>query len=212
MNTRQQRTNYFLALAFWAAGLVFLLAGVWNLIDCLAAHGPLTGPLVALFFLLLFAMVAVVYGTYLLQEARAGGPTPGTARIVERVHPARVVGLLAYGIIPLLFIYFSADNREFSSRREAAFAALRPAFQEFVQEHGEIPDDLGQLVPTYLPALPEGLVLDPDADPDIRVEYLPMNRSARLYYREVPLPGFENHWYYDLTTGRRWKRQDNGRR
>ncbi len=200
-----KKTTYPLAISFWLVGFFFLLAGGWNVYDALLAGESLAGSLVALFFMVLFAAVAIVYGNFLFKEALAGPAGPEKASIFQRVHPARVIGLLAYGLIPILFIYLSADNRAFNQRREVALQQLRPAVLQYLADHGRMPRDLQMLVPDYLAAIPGGRLFDQEGDPDRRVEYLPMRKTARFHYRLVRLPGFETDWYYDVLTGRRWQ-------
>ncbi|MCF6291200.1 MAG: hypothetical protein L3J03_09445 [Desulfobacterales bacterium] len=198
------KTNYFPAISFWLVGLFFMVAGGWNVYDAVLAGEPLAGCLVALFFMVLFAAVAIVYGNFLFKEALAGPVGPEKSSIFQRVHPARVIGLLAYGLIPILFIYLSADSRSYNSRREAALRQLRPAVLQYLADHGQVPRELQALVPGYLEEIPESSLFDPDTDPARRVEYLPMRKTARFHYRLVRLPGFETDWYYDIVTGKQW--------
>ena len=205
MQAAVKKTNYPLAISFWLVGFFFLFAGGWNVYDSVLAGEPLVGCLVALFFMVLFAAVAIVYGNFLFKEALAGPVGPEKSSIFQRVHPARVIGLLAYGLIPILFIYLSADSRSYNRRREAALQQIRPAVLQYLADHGKVPRELQVLVPGYLEEIPESSLFDPEADSDRRVEYLPMRKTARFHYRLVRLPGFETDWYYDIVTEKQWQ-------
>lgn len=200
MHANRKSTKYLLAALFWLIGAFFLVAGIWNLGSCLAQGAPITSGVLALFFLLLFATVAIMYGHFLFVNARAGASGGNTQSIFARVSIIKVIGLLAYGLVPLLFIYFSAESRAINSQREAAFQKLRPAVMQYIADHGEAPPTLQQLVPDYLPELPAAILLDDDARPMQRMYYVATRKAVRIYYKKAGWP--DSQAYYDIVDNR----------
>lgn len=195
-----KKRNYLLAAVFWLIGLFYLGIGGRDIASCLAAGAPLTSSVVAFAFLALFAWASIAYGFFLFREAKAGPAPKEHSSVVERVHPAEVLGLLAFGVAPVVFIFCSASAREFNVRREAAFQELRPAFLRYVAEHGKPPRRLQMLIPEYLPALPPAIILAEDSQPSKRVQYVPMKQTARLYYRSGGWP--DSTKFYDIGNDR----------
>lgn len=177
MNKINRKTNYFLGIVFLLIGFVFLSAGLWNVAGSLADDSFIAYAVVALSFLLLFAMVAIIYSLFLFRSGK------GDAAIVERVHPVSVASLLAFGLAPLLFVYLSTQSRELNNRRQAAFLEIRPAFMQYVIDHGKAPRNLHQLVPGYISVLPEAIILSDDVSTNKWVRYQPGNNTALLCYK-----------------------------
>ncbi|OGQ94751.1 MAG: hypothetical protein A2521_16645 [Deltaproteobacteria bacterium RIFOXYD12_FULL_57_12] len=200
MHANRNSTKYLLAALFWLIGAFFLVAGIWNLGSCLAQGAPITSGVLALFFLLLFATVAIGYGRFLFIHARASDSHGETQNIFARVSIVKVIGLLAYGIVPLLFVYFSAESRTVNSQREAAFQKLRPAVMQYIADHGEAPPTLQQLIPDYLPELPAAILLDDNARPMQRMHYVATRKAVRIYYKKAGW--LESQAYYDIVDNR----------
>ena len=188
MSKRNSKNDYILGVLFVLTGFIFLAAGLWNLAGSLAADSFITSAVVALFFLLLFAVVAITYSLYLFRSVK------GDATGVERVHPGSVASLLAFGLAPLLFVYLSGQSRELNTERQAAFQEIRPAFLQYMTDHGRVPGDLHRLVPEYISALPEAIILNTDADKWVR--YQPRNNTALFCYKTGGIPAGET--CYDI--------------
>ena len=190
MNKINRKTNYFLGIVFLLTGFIFLAAGLWNVAGSLAADSFITSAVVALFFLLLFAVVAITYSLFLFRSVK------GDAAGVERVHPGSVASLLAFGLAPLLFVYLSGQSRELNTERQAAFLVIRPAFLQYVSDHGKVPGDLFLLVPEYISALPKAIILKDDTGTDRLVRYQPEKNVAFLCYKTGGIPAGET--CYDI--------------
>lgn len=188
--------SYLLAASFGLLGVFFLFVGIWNLADALSASAAITYSVIALVFLALFALVSLTYGFFLFTNAKANPQTPQAQNIFARVSPAYVIGLLAYAIAPLFYIYISTDMRQLNNRRESAFHDLRPAFLKYVEDHGHNPRSLDLLVPDYLPEIPNVLKPEDEGDPDKRVQYRTSKTTARFYYKTGGKPNSDT--YYDI--------------
>jgi hypothetical protein len=188
MSKRDSKNDYILGVLFVLTGFIFLAAGLWNLAGSLSADSFVTSAVVALFFLLLFAVVAITYSHFLFRSVK------GDATGVERVHPGSVASLLAFGLAPLLFVYLSGQSRELNNQRQAAFLEIRPGFMQYVSDHGKAPGDLHRLVPEYISALPEAIILNTDADKWVR--YQPEKNAAHLCYKTGGIPAAET--CYDI--------------
>lgn len=195
-----KKIHYLAATLFWFAGIIFLVIGLWNLFDALNAGLQVTSSVVALFFLALFAMVAMVYGRFIFQNIRTDQGTAPCPGPLARLRPATVIGFLVYGFVPLLFIYLSADSREFSQERQAAFGQIRPAVIQYIAEHGKAPGELSQLVPGYLPQLPTAIVSAKTAGPARRIQYVTTGKNAVFYYKTAGITGSET--CYDIINDR----------
>jgi hypothetical protein len=192
--------NYLLAVVFVLIGLFFLTVGLWNATASLASDFFVTGAVVSLLFLLLFAVVAISYGIFLFRSAKENATQEAPPSIFSRVKLGTVVGLLAFGLAPLLFVQLSGESRELNSRRQAAFLEIRPAVLHYIADHGKVPANLSLLVPEYIPALPEAVVLKQDTDPDRRVRYEPSDNTAFFYYKTGGIPRVET--CYDIVNNR----------
>jgi hypothetical protein len=182
MSKRNSKNDYILGVLFVLIGFIFLAAGLWNLAGSLAADSFITSAVVALFFLLLFAVVAITYSLYLFRSVK------GDATGVERVHSGSVASLLAFGLAPLLFVYLSGQSRELNTERQGAFQEIRPAFLQYMTDHGRVPGDLHLLVPEYLAALPKAIILNDDTGTDKWVRYQPEKNGAFLCYKTGGIP------------------------
>jgi hypothetical protein len=185
-----------MAVVFVLTGLFFLGAGLWNVAASLAADFFVTSAVVTLLFLLLFAVVAITYGLFLFRSVRQDTDRRAGRSIFDRVNPGTVVGLLAFGLAPLLFVHLSGESRELNTRRQAAFFEIRPAFLQYLADHGKVPGDLHLLVPEYMPALPEAVMSQPDSDPDRWVRYQPGENTAFFFYKTGGIPAAQT--CYDI--------------
>lgn len=200
MSASKKTLNYLSAVLFWFTGILFFVTGIWNLFSSLNAGIQVTDSVVALLFLALFAMVSVIYGLFLFQGARTGPATEKAPGILARLRPATVIGFLVYGAVPLLFVYLSADSREFHQKRQAAFDQIRPAVLEYIAEHGKVPGRLNLLVPEYLADIPAAAIFTEDARPARRVQYVAARKTARFYYKTAGLTG--SGTCYDIVNDR----------
>jgi len=196
MNKRNTKNVYFLGVAFLLTGFLFLASGLWNITGALAADFFVSSAVVTLIFLLLFATVAMTYGLFLFKSAKKDAGIGNGVSIIDRVSPAKVVSLLAFGLAPLLFVYLSTESRELNNRRQAAFQILRPAFLQYVSNHGKVTRDLPLLVPDYLAVLPGALILDDKTGTDKWVLYQPGNNTALFCYKTGGIPAAET--CYDI--------------
>jgi len=196
MNKINRKINYLLGVVFLLAGFIFLAAGLWNVAGALAADLFITSAVVALFFLLLFALVAITYGLFLFRIAKGDAALSSTQSNSDRVHFGTVVTLLAFGLAPLLFVYLSGQSRELNNRRQAAFLEIRPALLQYMTDHGKVPGDLHLLVPEYLSALPEAIILNDNAGKYKRVLYQPEKNTALFCYKTGGIPAAET--CYDI--------------
>ena len=192
MQIVSNKINYLLVLIFWLIGVFLLLTGAWNIVNCLATEAPITSAVIAMFFLLLFAVISITYSIFLFRRTRAGT----TQHLFAWVSPVKVLSLLAFAVAPLFFIYFSAGNREYNLQRQAAFQEMQPALLQYVADHGKSPKALHLLVPEYLPVIPEIITLDENVSPAKRVRYVPSRKTARFYYRTYGSQQSEE--YYEI--------------
>lgn len=200
MNKRSTKNIYFLGVVFLLAGVIFLACGLWNMAGALSTDFFIVNAVVALIFLLLFATLAMTYGIFLFKSAKKGAGSGSGESSIDRVSPASVTTLLAFGLAPLLFVYLSGQSRELSTERQAAFQEIRPAFLLYIADHGKIPGDLQQLVPEYLAALPEAVLLNDDVGSDRLVRYRPERNTALFYYKTGGIPAYET--CYDIVNDR----------
>lgn len=198
MQTSEKKSHFLLASLFGLVGVVFLGIGGWNVHAALAVQDSLAGAVIALVFLALFALVSIAYGFFLWRDARAGKESG--QGIAARVHPVKVLSLLAYGIVPLLYLYYAGEMRDLHAQRGVVFAAIRPAFMEYVARNGRVPRTLDLLVPDYLPAIPEILRPREPADSVKGVRYVAAQMTARFYYKTAVLPPAEG--FYDILDDR----------
>jgi hypothetical protein len=103
-------------------------------------------------------------------------------------------------LAPLLFVYLSGQSRELNNRRQAAFLEIRPAFLQYMTDHGKVPGDLYLLVPEYISALPEAIILNDNAGRYKRVLYQPRKNTALLCYKIGGIPVAET--CYDVVNDR----------
>ena len=185
------KRTYIPAVIFLLAGLFFLGTGLSNMIASLATDYSVTSAVVVMFFLLLFAVVAVTYGFCLFRGAREDAALGHASGIFDRVNPATVAGLLAFGLAPVLFVYLNTASRELNIRRQNALLEIRPAFLMYLADHGRVPGDPRLLVPEYLPALPEDVVLHRDTDPEKWVRYQPGENTAFFCYKSGGIPAVQ---------------------
>lgn len=192
--------NCILAGVFLLTGLFFLAAGLVNVAGAVAAHFFITRAVVVLFFLLLFAVVAITYGLFLFRSAMGDAARRSARSIFDRVSPGTVVGLLAFGLAPLVLVFLSTESRELNSRRQTAFLEIRPAFLQYLADHGKVPGDLDLLVPEYLSALPAAVVSKHETDTNKWVRYQPGRNTAFFCYKAGGIPVAET--CYDIVHDR----------
>jgi hypothetical protein len=200
MNKRNTKKYYFLGVVFLLAGVIFLACGLWNVAGALSTDFFIYRAVVALIFLLLFAAVAITYGIFLFKSARKDAGSGSGESSIDRVSPASVTTLLAFGLAPLLFVYLSGQSRELNTERQAAFQEIRPAFLLYIADHGKIPGDLQQLVPEYLAVLPDAVLLNDAVGLDRRVRYRPERNTALFYYKTGGITAGET--CYDIVDDR----------
>ena len=200
MNKRNTKNIYFLGVVFLLAGVIFLASGIWNVAGALSTDFFIYRAFVALVFLLLFAAVAITYSIFLFKSARKDAGSGSGESSIDRVSPASVTTLLAFGLAPLLFVYLSGQSRELNTERQAAFQELRPAFLLYIADHGKVPGNLRLLVPEYLAALPEAVILNDAVGSDKWVRYRPEKNTAFFYYKTGGIPAAET--CYDIVNDR----------
>ena len=200
MQKADRKINYLLGVAFLLTGCIFLAAGLWNVAGSLTADFFIASAVVALIFLLLFAAVAITYGIFLVRRPKGDADSSSGQSTFERVNLGTVVSLLVFGLAPLLFVYLSGQSRELNYRRQAAFLEIRPALLQYISDHGKVPGDLHMLVPKYISALPEAIILNDDIGTDKWVRYQPEKNTALLCYKTGGIPAAET--CYDIVNNR----------
>ena len=100
--------------------------------------------------------------------------------IIAIIIIAPIVGITSY-------IFYAKDLvneelKELTSQRKVAFVKIRPAFMQYKDEHGAFPDSLQQLVPDYVPLIPQVLQSPEDEYPIIAIRYESEGANAFFYY------------------------------
>lgn len=183
MPTINPLKNYLLAGIFFLTGVSFLLIGGWNVTSCIAINAPIAAAVTALVFMALFALISIIYSIFLFRAAKADAAGEQNPGLVTRAYLTTVLSLLIYALAPLVFIYFSAGSRAFDQQRLAAFQEMRPALLRYIAEHDKAPRQLNWLVPEYLPEIPKTIIFAEDAASNRRVQYVPLQNTARFCYK-----------------------------
>ncbi|MCB0336108.1 MAG: hypothetical protein KDD62_07370 [Bdellovibrionales bacterium] len=105
-----------------------------------------------------------------------------------------VVGIVGLSVVASLisFAYtILVQDREIQAlneKRKIAFQEIRPAFLKFHSERGSYPVSLEELVPDYLPELPEVILDSNSDDPALAIEYTLEENAPRFYFRTTHGP------------------------
>jgi hypothetical protein len=191
-----------LALGLGAAGLVGLGS---TLVEAIAAGASLIALLPMAGIALVFILPLLVLGRRGLLAAPAL-PTaePQVARAAGRGWLGVALGLvLAVGLIVGGRYWFQSANRdliELTRAREVDLPAVRPAVLKFRAEQGRFPAQLAELVPGYLPRLPESLVNREGMEPVLRLGYWADRDTARARFHRHRGP--DSRADYDFVSGR----------
>lgn len=193
---KRRKLYYLWASFFCSVGILFIGTGLWGVGDSLTKNVSIVDDIIAFFFLSLFAAVAIAYGLFIYRDARSG---PDRS-IFIRLRPTRIIGLLIFGLAPVLLVYVNADMRRFALRRDAAFRQIRPALMRYIADHDKAPRSLNRLVPDYISEIPDVLESREGLFSLSQVRYAAMGKNARFYYRTSWRP--DSKTYYDILDDR----------
>jgi hypothetical protein len=191
-----------LALGLGAAGLFGLGS---TLVDAIAAGASLLALLPMIGIALGFILPLLVLARRWLCAAPASSPAqPAVAGSAGRGWLGVTLALLlAMGLILGGRYWFQSANRdliELTQAREVDLPAVRPAVLKFRAEQGRYPAQLAELVPGYLPRLPESLVNREGMEPVLRLGYAADRDSARARFHRHRGP--DSRADYDFVSGR----------
>jgi len=193
---RGKKLYYLWASFFFFVGIFFIVTGLWGVGDSLAKDVSLVDDVIAFFFLSLFAAVAIVYGLFIYRDARYAT----NHSVFIRIRPARIIGMLIFGLAPVLLVYVNADMRRFALRRDAAFNQIRPALIRYITDHGKAPSSLDRLVPDYISKIPDVLESQEGLFSLSQVRYAAMGKNVRFFYKTSWRPNSKT--YYDILNDR----------
>jgi hypothetical protein len=189
-----------LALGFGAAGLFGLGK---TLVDAIRGGASLLMLLPMVGIAMVFIVPMLVVGRRLLVSvAPEPSPEPAAAGRAGWWGGLLVLALGA-GLVVGAGYWFKSANRdliELSRAREVDLPAIRPALLKFRAERGRYPAHLADLVPGYLPRLPESLINREDMEPVLRLGYRADGETAQARYHRHRGP--DSSAEYDFVTGR----------
>ena len=196
-----------LALGLGAAGLVGLGS---TLVEAIAAGASLIALLPMAGVALVFILPLLVLGRRGLLAVPTSPPAaPAAAGSAVGVAAGRgwlgvALGLVL--VVGLIFggrYWFQSANRdliELTRAREVDLPAVRPAVLKFRAEQGRYPAQLAELVPGYLPRLPESLANREGMEPVLRIGYWAEGDTARASFHRHRGP--DSRADYDFVSGR----------
>ncbi len=189
-----------LALGFGAAGLFGLGS---TLIDAIRGGSSLLMLLPMAGIAMGFILPMLVVGRRLLNSSPVSPPTePAAAPDGSGWWGGLLVLALVAGLVVGGGYWFQSANRDLidlTKAREADLAAVRPAVLKFRAERGRYPAQLADLVPDYLPRLPESLINREGMDPVLKLGYWADSEVARARFHRHRGP--DSRADYDFVTG-----------
>ncbi len=190
-----------LALGFGMIGLFGLGS---TLVGAIRGGASILALLPMVGIAMVFILPLMVVGWRWLRSAPVSlSPEPAAST------PARVgwigvllVLVLVAGVIFGGRYWFQSANRdliELTKARETDLAAVRPALLKFRAERGRYPAQLADLVPDYLPRLPESLINREGREPILKLGYWADSEVARASFHRHRGP--DSSAEYDFVKG-----------
>ncbi len=189
-----------LALGFGAAGLVGLGG---TLVEAIRGGTSLLALLPMVGIAMIFILPLLVVGRRWLQSAPMS-PSAESAATVDKAgwRGGLLVLALVAGLVVGAGYWFQSANRdliELTEAREADLVAVRPAVLKFRAERGRYPAQLVDLVPDYLPRLPESLVNREGMESVLKLGYWADSEVARARFHRHRGP--DSSAEYDFVKG-----------
>ena len=189
-----------LALGFGAAGLVGLGG---TLVEAIRGGASLLALLPMVGIAMIFILPLLVVGRRWLLSApmSPSGESAATADKAGWRGGLLVLALVAGRVVGAGY-WFQSANRdliELTKAREADLVAVRPAVLKFRAERGRYPAQLVDLVPDYLPRLPESLINREGMESVLKLGYWADSEVARARFHRHRGP--DSSAEYDFVKG-----------